>query len=79
MPAQSVSIQKGGLDRWTLTLMAACRARAISLSCSRRGLLPRISGSQNWGTAPFMCWILPCGGGGAFTHWEGSRPTPQTM
>jgi hypothetical protein len=29
------------------TFIAACRARAISLSCSSLGLLPRISGSQN--------------------------------
>lgn len=29
------------------TLIAACRDRAISLSCSSLGLLPRISGSQN--------------------------------
>lgn len=62
-----------------LTLIAACRARAISLSCSRRGLLPRISGSQNWPTAPFICPILPWAGAGALTHCDGSRPTPQTM
>lgn len=42
-----------------LTRMAECSALAISLSCSNLGLLPRISGSQNWPTAPFMCWILP--------------------
>jgi len=30
-----------------LTLIAACNERAISLSCSSLGLLPRISGSQN--------------------------------
>lgn len=59
--------------------MAACRDFAISLSCSSLGLLPRISGSQNWPTAPFIWPILPCDGGGAFTHCEGSRPTPQTM
>lgn len=62
-----------------LTLMAACRERAISLSCSSLGLEPRISGSQNWPTAPFMCVILPCAGCGALTHCEGSLPTPQTM
>lgn len=41
------------------TLMAAWRERAMSLSCSNLGLLPRISGSQNCPTAPFMCPILP--------------------
>lgn len=51
----------------------------MSLSCSNRGLLPRISGSQNVPTAPFMCPILPCDGAGAFTHCDGSRPTPHTM
>ena len=61
------------------TLMAACRERAPSLSCSILGLLPKISGSQNWPTAPFMCWILPWDGAGALTHCDGSRPTPQTM
>jgi hypothetical protein len=61
------------------TFMAACKALAISLSCSSLGLLPRISGSQNWPTAPFMWPILPWGRAGALTHWEGSRPTPQTM
>lgn len=50
------------------TLIEACRARAISLSCSRRGLLPRISGSQNCPTAPFMWVILPWAGVGALTH-----------
>lgn len=64
---------------YALTRIAECRARAISLSCSKRGLLPRISGSQNWPTAPFMWPILPCSGAGALTHCEGSRPTPQTM
>lgn len=49
---------KATRDEWP-TLMAACRALAISLSCSKRGLLPRISGSQNWPTAPFMWVILP--------------------
>lgn len=39
--------------------MAACNALAISLSCSSLGLLPKISGSQNWLTAPFMCPIFP--------------------
>lgn len=63
----------------SLTLIAAYKARAISLSCSNLGLLPRISGSQNWGRAPFMWPILPCAGGGAFTHCDGSRPTPHTM
>lgn len=62
-----------------LTLIAAYKALAISLSCSSLGLLPRISGSQNWPTALFMWPILPCGGGGALTHWDGSRPTPHTM
>ena len=61
------------------TRIAECRALAISLSCSSRGLLPRISGSQNWPTAPFMCPILPWAGAGAFTHCDGSRPTPHTM
>lgn len=63
----------------TPTLMAACSDLAISLSCSSLGLLPRISGSQNVPTAPFMWPIFPCAGAGAFTHCEGSRPTPQTM
>ena len=49
------------------------------MSCSSLGLLPRISGSQNWPTAPFMWPILPWLGAGAFTHWDGSRPTPHTM
>jgi len=61
------------------TLIAAWRARAISLSCSNLGLLPRISGNQNCPTAPFMCPIFPCAGAGAFTHCDGSRPTPHTM
>lgn len=61
------------------TLIAACKERAISLSCSSLGLLPRISGSQNCPTAPFMWPIFPWVGEGALTHWEGSRPTPQTM
>jgi hypothetical protein len=30
-----------------LTLMAECKDRAISLSCSSLGLLPKISGNQN--------------------------------
>jgi hypothetical protein len=51
----------------------------MSLSCSSLGLLPRISGSQKVPTAPFMCPILPCAGAGAFTHCDGSRPTPHTM
>jgi hypothetical protein len=51
----------------------------MSLSCSSLGLLPRISGSQNVPTAPFMCPIFPCAGAGAFTHCEGSLPTPHTM
>ena len=59
--------------------MAACKARGISLSCSSLGLLPRISGSQNWPTAPFMCPIFPWDGGGALTHCDGSLPTPQTI
>ena len=42
------------LDRYELTLIAECSALAISLSCSNLGLLPRISGSQNWPTAPFI-------------------------
>lgn len=42
-----------------LTRIAAWRARAISLSCSNRGLLPRISGSQNWLTAPLIWVIFP--------------------
>lgn len=50
------------------TLMAACRERAMSLSCSNLGLLPSISGSQNCPTAPFMCPILPWAGAGALTH-----------
>lgn len=62
-----------------LTLMAEWSERAISLSCSNLGLLPRISGSQNWGTAPFMCPIFPWAGAGALTHCEGSRPTPHTI
>ena len=62
-----------------LTLIAEYNALAISLSCSKRGLLPNISGSQNWPTAPFMCPIFPWAGGGAFTHCDGSRPTPHTM
>ena len=62
-----------------LTLIAAYNARAISLSCSNLGLLPRISGSQNWGRAAFIWPILPCAGGGAFTHCDGSRPTPHTI
>jgi hypothetical protein len=41
------------------TLMAACRERAMSLSCSNLGLLPNISGSQNCPTAPFMWPIFP--------------------
>lgn len=61
------------------TLMAEWRDLAISLSCSSRGLLPRISGSQKVPTAPFMCPILPWAGAGALTHCEGSRPTPHTM
>lgn len=61
-----------------LTLIAPCRDRATSLSDSRRGLLPKISGSQNWPTAPLMCWILPWVGEAALTHCDGSRPTPQT-
>lgn len=61
------------------TLMAACSDLAISLSWSIRGLLPRISGSQNCPTAPFICWTLPCAGCGARTHCDGSLPTPQTM
>jgi hypothetical protein len=32
---------------YLLTLIAACKALAISLSCSSLGLLPRISGNQN--------------------------------
>ena len=62
-----------------LTLIAEYNALAISLSCSSLGLLPRISGSQNWPTAPFMCPILPCASGGALTHCDGSRPTPHTI
>jgi hypothetical protein len=62
-----------------LTRIAAWRDLAMSLSCSSLGLLPRISGSQNVPTAPFMCPIFPCAGAGAFTHCEGSRPTPHTM
>ena len=54
--------------RRILTLIALCRALAISLSLSSRGLLPKISGSQNWPTAPFMCCIFPKDGGGALTH-----------
>src|SRR4051794_20036017 len=61
------------------TLMAECSALAISLSSSSRGLLPKISGSQNCPTAPFIWVILPCVGGGALTHWDGSLPTPHTM
>ncbi len=61
------------------TLMAEYRALAISLSCSSRGLLPKISGSQNCPTAPFMCPVFPCTVGGAFTHCDGSRPTPHTI
>lgn len=34
-------------DQNLLTLIALCRALAISLSDSSRGLLPSISGSQN--------------------------------
>jgi hypothetical protein len=68
-----------GTSHPTLTRIAACNDLAISLSCSSLGLLPRISGSQNVPTAPFMCPILPCDGAGAFTHCEGSRPTPHTM
>jgi hypothetical protein len=41
------------------TRIAACRDLAISLSCSSRGLLPKISGSQKVPTAPFMCPIFP--------------------
>lgn len=61
------------------TLIAECNDLAISLSCSNLGLLPRISGSQNCPTAPFMCPILPCAGAGALTHCDGSLPTPHTM
>jgi hypothetical protein len=67
------------MSRLKLTRIAACNDLAISLSCSNLGLLPRISGSQNVPTAPFMCPILPCDGAGALTHCEGSRPTPHTM
>lgn len=67
------------MSNHVLTLIALCRALAISLSLSSRGLLPKISGSQNWPTAPFMCWIFPNDGGGALTHCDGSLPTPHTM
>lgn len=80
--SRPVHVSHGGDDNGImggLTLMAACKARAISLSCSSLGLLPRISGSQNWPTAPFMWPIFPWAGAGALTHCEGSRPTPQTM
>lgn len=72
MPRRIVEIE------W-LTLMAECKALAISLSCSNLGLLPKISGNQNWPTAPFICPIFPCDGAGALTHCDGSRPTPHTM
>lgn len=61
------------------TRIAAWSDLAISLSCSNLGLLPKISGSQKVPTAPFMCPILPWAGAGAFTHCDGSRPTPHTM
>lgn len=67
------------VEQYQLTLMAACRALAISLSCSNLGLLPSISGSQNCPTAPFIWPIFPWDGGGALTHCDGSRPTPQTI
>jgi hypothetical protein len=57
-----------GLTSGIRTLIAACSDLAISLSCSNLGLLPSISGSQNWPTAPFMCPIFPWLGAGARTH-----------
>lgn len=54
---QAAKQHRGSSDAEALrqhTLMAECKERAISLSCSSLGLLPRISGNQNWPTAPFM-------------------------
>jgi hypothetical protein len=78
-PSSMVSDATERYELGLLTRIAAWRDRAMSLSCSSLGLLPRISGSQNVPTAPFMCPIFPCAGAGAFTHCEGSRPTPHTM
>jgi len=74
MPVSQVLLEHCSM----LTLIAPCSDRATSLSDSRRGLLPKISGSQNCPTAPLMCWIFPCVGEAALTHCDGSRPTPQT-
>lgn len=66
LPKSAIVISTTGLGRGSnpttscqLTLIAACKDLAISLSCSSLGLEPRISGSQNWPTAPFMWPILP--------------------
>jgi hypothetical protein len=79
MPVLELAFVFGRMLRRKLTLIAACRALAISLSCSNLGLLPSISGNQNCPTAPFICPILPCAGAGALTHCDGSRPTPHTI
>lgn len=47
MPVRVSDCQSNDLMTVCHTLIAEYKALAISLSCSSRGLLPKISGSQN--------------------------------